>query len=355
MRHDLTGVDWDSVLPRFGINTEFLIHPKKKLPCPVCESATGNAGKSRFTYDNRNGRGDWFCHHCNNGHGQGGDGISLIAHVNGWTYGEAIKQVFEGGNLSVREIVKTAPVVREPEISPKVKREKLSKAWSESRPVTEGDPAWNYLHTRVMELVEIPASTVIRLHPGMKYWAMDEKNRLVDKGTFPVMLALFTKGGKAITIHRTYLKPDGSAKADVDDPKKAMSGIEKMTGGAIELYPFSGGELGVAEGIEKSIAIHTAYLDINQYLPVWSTYSADVMKGFVLPPGVTKLHIFGDPDPKGKISSNTLKAKAEAAGVPVVMHEAKAGLDFDEVWNEICLRRAAKKLNAEKAEMLTAA
>ncbi|WP_322048173.1 primase-helicase zinc-binding domain-containing protein [Paraburkholderia sp. J67] len=48
----------------------------KATSCPVCR------GDDRFTYDNRNGRGDWVCRKCNDGDPMAGDGLQLIARVN---------------------------------------------------------------------------------------------------------------------------------------------------------------------------------------------------------------------------------------------------------------------------------
>ncbi|GAB7195786.1 primase-helicase zinc-binding domain-containing protein [Dickeya oryzae] len=51
-------------------------------PCPVC------GGKDRFRFDDKRGRGTWFCNHC--GHG---DGLDLVARVRRCDIAEAARVV----------------------------------------------------------------------------------------------------------------------------------------------------------------------------------------------------------------------------------------------------------------------
>lgn len=55
---------WDYILKRLGIE---IPEGGKHGPCPKC------GGKDRFRFDNKDGRGTWFCSHCGNG-----DGIDIV-------------------------------------------------------------------------------------------------------------------------------------------------------------------------------------------------------------------------------------------------------------------------------------
>ena len=69
---DLARNKWASLLPALGIDARFL--DGKKHPCPVC------GGTDRFRFDDKEGRGTFFCNHC-----RAGDGIALVMAKNGWS------------------------------------------------------------------------------------------------------------------------------------------------------------------------------------------------------------------------------------------------------------------------------
>lgn len=54
---------WAQILPALGVN----ILKNRHQPCPVC------GGKDRFRFDDREGRGTWFCNQCG-----AGDGLALV-------------------------------------------------------------------------------------------------------------------------------------------------------------------------------------------------------------------------------------------------------------------------------------
>jgi putative DNA primase/helicase len=72
---------WSQVFASLGINT-----PKhgKHGPCPVC------GGKDRFRFDDKEGRGTWFCNQCDT---QAGDGLTLVAKVSNLSIYDAANQV----------------------------------------------------------------------------------------------------------------------------------------------------------------------------------------------------------------------------------------------------------------------
>src|SRR3546814_5882810 len=56
---------WPTILPQFGISPSYLTG--KQTPCPTC------GGKDRFRFDNKDGRGTYYCNKCGPG-----DGVQLV-------------------------------------------------------------------------------------------------------------------------------------------------------------------------------------------------------------------------------------------------------------------------------------
>ena len=175
------------------------------------------------------------------------------------------------------------------------KREKLRRIWKETLPLNhaEARAVRAYLESRALgEILQTPPAH-LRAHRGLQYW-----DKSTSLGTYPAMVALFhAASGQPVTLHVTYLRSDGCAKAGVPSPKKimpvAVRGATK--GGAIHLYEPRAGILGIAEGIESALSMH-----LLQKLPVWSTYCADNLGRTHLPAGLRELHIGIDIDANGK-------------------------------------------------------
>ncbi len=331
MSIDLTQVDWYSVLPRLGIDSQYLTFNKKEGPCPLC------GGKSRFRFTDRNGKGDYYCNQCG-----AGDGAGMLMKFHGWSFVETLREI-SGDEVSDKKITYKKPEREKSSVTDfKKNAEKLRQVWVESKPIQVGDPAWLYLHNRVPFLSELPDSSVLRLHSGLKYWDVETDERgndkYIDRGTFPALIALVKKNGKPISIHRTYLTETGE-KAPLEKVKKLMSGTEGMSGGGIELFPIVNGVLGVSEGIEKSLAIRTAR---KNRLPVWSLVSAGMMSNFIIPASVKELHIFADNDEAGIGAAKKLEQRAIEKKIRVEVHiPQQKDMDFDDVWKEICSRKKA--------------
>ena len=74
---------WEEILLQLGI---YLPRLNKHGPCPCC------GGKDRFRFDDKDGRGTWFCNQCGNG-----DGLDLIAKVKKCNPLQATKLISELG------------------------------------------------------------------------------------------------------------------------------------------------------------------------------------------------------------------------------------------------------------------
>ena len=84
---------WSVVLPVLGINVP--AHGQHGA-CPTC------GGKDRFRFDDREGRGTWFCNQCG-----AGDGLALVMNVTGWP---ALKAAQKVGQILVLSPTKTLEV-----------------------------------------------------------------------------------------------------------------------------------------------------------------------------------------------------------------------------------------------------
>ena len=112
--------------------------------------------------------------------------------------------------------------------------------------------------------------------------------------TLPCMVALVNRPQWS-AIHRTWLKEDGSGKAEVEPPRMALSEIGR---GVVRLCPPSR-VMGLAEGIETALSA-TQLTGVT----CWSAISAGNLEIVDLPPGVQEVHIFADDDERGRAAGN---------------------------------------------------
>ena len=100
-----------------------------------------------------------------------------------------------------------------------------------------------YLRSRDIK-IDVP--DCVRYHPRLKHYPSGQY--------LPAMIAAVTvyPDPEIVAIHRTYLKQDGSGKADVE-PNKMMLGSIK--GGAVMFGPSSGLNLFITEGIENALTL----------------------------------------------------------------------------------------------------
>ena len=281
---------WLYLLEAAGIDLSLL--KNKHGPCPIC------GGKDRFRFDNKENRGTYICNQCG-----AGNGVQLLQAFHGWSAKEAfdfIERQLHSAPEHIGIILKRNKLIQshsKKQENPEDKRKQLNDMWSQSRPITSGDPSDDYLQSRGIILQSW--SSKLRTHPGLPYW-----HENVFIGRFPAMIALIQdRHNKKATLHRTYL--GDSCKANVPKPKKLMPPIlaGSSLGGAIQLYPpTNDGTLTIAEGIETALAFYIA-----TGVPVWATVSALGMERIILPAEVSNVIIAVDND----YSATGQKAAAE--------------------------------------------
>jgi putative DNA primase/helicase len=121
--------------------------------------------------------------------------------------------------------------------------------------------------------------------PPSLSWAPRCWHRETGRCLPAVVAAIVDVAGELIGAHRTYLRPDGRGKADVE-PAKAMLG--RAAGGAVRLAPASE-LLMVGEGIETCPAAMQACK-----LPAWAALSTSGMTTMLLPPVVRSVIVLAD-------------------------------------------------------------
>lgn len=188
------------------------------------------------------------------------------------------------------------PVTRidDPKVADRV-RERLRATYRETVALNhpKAHAVRHYLEARALGEILRAAPKVLRAHPSLEYW---DKTRSL--GRYPAMVGLFhSPAGKVVTLHVTYLRQDGCAKANVPQPKKILGVPEPgaTKGGAIRLFDGRGGVLGVAEGIESALSLH-----LIRKVPTWASYCADNLERLRLPEGLRQLEIGVDMDESGK-------------------------------------------------------
>lgn len=130
---------------------------------------------------------------------------------------------------------------------------------------------------------------------------------------------------KFVGVHRTFLKSDGTGKAEVEPQRMALG---TMAGAVIKVSADTEVcmGLGISEGLEDAIAVLNA-----GWAPVWSCISAANLGAFPLLPGVEALTVFADADEVGLKAARRVVSRWQQAGRQARVVLPRRGKDFDEV------------------------
>lgn len=341
---------WPEILAALSIPAERL-RPAHG-PCPGC------GGKDRYRFDDRNESGSWLC----NRGGAGpiaGDGFDLLRHVYDWTAAEALRAVAQclgmdhenppqtlGGGYVRRNgdngeygdrprsavSVRSAPSEETPPRDPRTDY-RLRCLWRESSPIRADavpDLVAAYWRGRGLgDVIQAPPAD-LRYHPALGYYdPAPDGPRLV--GTFPAVLAIVRDAaGDLVTLHRTWLDPDGGGKAPVRCPRKLapLRSGASMRGAAIRLHPPTGGRLILAEGIETCLAGHL----LRPEWGAWATVSAGGLAAVDLPADVREVLILADHDRAGIEAAHRAGERlAECCDVSVALPPDGPGTDWADI------------------------
>lgn len=280
---DITRNKWASILPAFGVAKSFL--DGKQHPCPLC------GGKDRFRFDNKDGRGTYYCNACG-----AGDGSRLLMQKNGWNF----RQLAE----NVRPLVGDIPAGKPTrQISADDQSAACRTLLRASRRISTGDAAAHYLAAR--GLVG-PYPQDLRFVTACPITGHDTR-------TMPAMVAVVrAPNGSGASLHRTYL--GNGCKADVSSPRRMMAGT--ITKGSAIRLGQAAPVLGIAEGIETALAVTRDF-----GVPCWAASTAGMLADFAWPEATAKLLIFGDADEKyaGQAAAYRLAHRAATARHPLTV------------------------------------
>ena len=294
---------WKGVLQQLGLDASYLTG--KHGPCPICKD-----GVDRFRFDDKEKRGTWICNTCG-----AGNGLDLVMKAWGYGYKEACDRI-DVIVSNTKEDPASRPAMSQDDI-----KAAMINIWRTSKPAAPGDLVHRYLSTRHVDELVYPSA--IRFAPSVKDG---------EGGIRPCMIALVSPpegGAKFVQMHRTFLKPDGSGKAEMTTPRKLMPG-ELPEGSAIRLSEYTGGALGIAEGIETALSA-SAMFD----LPVWAAISAGNLAKWQPPEGCEEVAIFADNDRKfaGQAASYALARRLCSKGLHVTVHvPSLPGTDWADEW-----------------------
>jgi hypothetical protein len=187
--------------------------------------------------------------------------------------------------------------------------------WQEAQPIT-GTLAETYLHGRG---ITCALPDTLRFYPACWH---------VTAQRFPALVARID-GAEGFAVHRTYLRANGTGKADAE-PAKAMLGA--VQGGTVRLTD-GPGPLVVAEGIETALSLACGLLRAPAM--IWAALSTSGMRGMRLPDPPGRLTIAPDGDAAGREAAHALAERAHALGWAVSLLPAPNGRD----WNDILQKK----------------
>ena len=204
---------------------------------------------------------------------------------------------------------------RRPASAPAGSPEAARRLFAMSRPIT-GTIVETYLRKRGITALHGTGS--LRFHPRC-YYRPDEHS---PTETWPAMIASVTDlDGRITGVHRTWLSPEGSGKAPIDTPRRAMG---ELLGHAVRLCT-AHDVMAAGEGIETILSLRMALPG----LPMAAALSAAHLAAILFPATLRRLYIARDDDPAGDGARDSLVERARDAGIEAIALSPTLG-DFNE-------------------------
>lgn len=179
---------WPRILPALGVK----VRKNRHQACPVC------GGSDRFRFDDKEGRGTWFCNQCG-----AGDGLKLIEKVFGVSASEAAGKVNAvTGNLSPVAPEEIAAAEAGTEADRKAAAALAAKLMEKSRPATGNA----YLTRKGFPALECLTLTGTHKTGGVAYRAGDVVVPLYDDKAELVNIQLINSDGLKRTLKGGQVK-----------------------------------------------------------------------------------------------------------------------------------------------------
>ncbi|MDG1117230.1 MAG: toprim domain-containing protein [Flavimaricola sp.] len=264
-------------------------------PCPICQPHQEKGQNALTLADGRDGR---LMLHCK----KSGCAFLDILSTAGLRSGDYTPP--DAATLAQREAEQRAEAEK--------RAAQAKRLWQEAQPIA-GTVAETYLRGR---------GITCDLPPTLRFHGACWHGPTAKRG--PAMVAA-VQGAGLPAVHRTYLRADGSGKADIE-PAKAMLG--NVQGGAVRLAD-GPSRLVVAEGIESGLSLLCGLLDGPA--TVWAALSTSGLRGLQLPTQAGRLTIGTDGDKPGRNAAHALAERAHALGWQVGILDPGNGADFNDI------------------------
>ena len=179
----------------------------------------------------------------------------------------------------------------------------------------------------------------MRFHPACYYRADDE----APLEAWPALIAAVTDlSGNVTGVLRTWLARDGSAKAPIANPRRAMG---ELFGHAVR-FGAAQDVLAAGEGVETMLSLKSVLPD----LPMVAALSASHLAALLLPPSLRRLYVAADNDAAGRHAATRLTERARDAQI-----EAHLLLPRADDWNTDVRALTSRMMFQDVAAQLAAA
>ena len=168
-----------------------------------------------------------------------------------------------------------------------------------------GTLAETYLRGRA--ITSLSGTTALRYHPRC-YYRPDAHSPTEIR---PALVAAVTDlAGQQTGAHRTWLAPDGSGKAAVETPRRAMG---DLLGHAVR-FGTAAEVLAAGEGIETVLSPR----QVLPKMPMLAALSAAHLAAILFPPALRRLYVLRDRDPAGEVARDSLVTRAASLGIEAI-------------------------------------
>lgn len=189
--------------------------------------------------------------------------------------------------------------------APTGSQEAARRLFAISQPIP-GTVVETYLRNR--SITALHGTGSLRFHPRC-YYRPDEHS---PTESWPAMIASVTDlAGRITGAHRTWLAPDGSGKAPVDTPRRAMG---DLLGHAVR-FGIAHDVMAAGEGIETILSLRMA----APRMPMAAALSAAHLAAILFPATLRRLYIARDDDPAGDGARDSLVERANAVGIEAII------------------------------------
>lgn len=173
-------------------------------------------------------------------------------------------------------------------------------------------------HLRKRAITTLHETGSLRFHPRCYY----RPEGHAPTETWPAMIAAVTDlDGVQTGAHRTWLLPDGSDKAPVETPRRAMG---NLLGHGVR-FGVAQDILAAGEGIETVLSARSGL----PHMPMMAALSAAHLAAILFPATLRRLYIVRDSDPAGNGARDSLIDRARGVGIEAVVLSPVLG-DFNE-------------------------